>query len=108
MAELAITRGAEAQRLAGVGTEARDGGAQRDAQPRERRERRDAPTPELAVALGGDAVTIAYEEGPDGEPRLRVLDAERGETVAVLTPEELRRLTADTGLPPGLLMRVSS
>lgn len=106
MAEIAVARGTEAQRLASVGAEAH-GEPRRDREPPRPRSQRRKPSPELAIALGA-AVTIAYEEGADGTPLIRVIDHERGETVALLTPEELRQLTADTGLPPGALVRLSS
>lgn len=49
-----------------------------------------------------------YEQDADGNPLIRIVDAERGETIAVLTPEELQELAAQTGLPPGLLIRTTS
>ena len=64
---------------------------------------------ELAVALDGRSQLAArFEQGADGQPLVRVFDRERGETVALLTPEELRTLAEQTGLPPGMLVRVSS
>lgn len=74
----------------------------------------DAPTgaEELAVALAesdrGDALTARYEVDADGAPLIRIVDRTRNETVALITPEELKTLAEDTGLPPGLLVRVSS
>jgi len=73
---------------------------------------RPAGAEELAVALAesdrGDALTASYEVGAEGEPLIRIVDRVRGETVALITPEELKALAEDTGLPPGLLLRVSS
>ncbi len=43
-----------------------------------------------------------------GETRVRIVDTERDETVAVLTPDELRTLAAQTGLPAGLLLQARS
>ncbi len=107
MADLAITRTAEAQRLAAIGPEAH-GGERRDSQSDpQHHERRQAPAPELAIALGA-AVTVVYEQGPAGESLIRIVDNARGETIAVVSPEELRAMTADTGLPPGLLVQVAS
>lgn len=107
MADLAITRSAEAQRLGAIGPEAHSG-ERRDSQPEpQHRERRQPPTPELAIALGA-AVTVVYEQGPEGESLIRIVDNVRGETIAVVSPEELRAMTADTGLPPGLLVQVAS
>jgi hypothetical protein len=63
---------------------------------------------ELALALTEDwrpAMEARYEEDDSGAPRIRVVDTQSGETVAVVTPEELRALAVGTGLPPGLLMR---
>ncbi len=106
MGDVAITRNAESQRLGGVSAESQ-GGERRGPPPEGKRRRRQQASPELAVALG-EAVTVIYEEGPNGAPLIRVIDNEHGETVALLTPEELRALAATTGLPPGLLMRVQS
>lgn len=91
-----------------VAADGRGGGGRQQEQPRQ--ERRPG-APELAVALAEDgraAMEARYEEDADGHPLIRVLDAERGETVAVLTPDELRTLAEQTGLPPGLLVRASS
>ncbi len=105
MADIAIARNAEAQRLGGVGAEAH---SEPRRQPEQQRKRRPRPrSPEVAIALGA-AVSLSYEIGADGQPLVRVVDHERGETVALLSPEELRSLTADTGLPPGSLVRLSS
>ena len=75
---------------------------------------RDAPAgaEELAIALAesdrGDALTARYEVDSEGGPLIRIIDRTRNETVALITPEELKTLAEDTGLPPGLLVRVSS
>ena len=106
MADLTIARSSESQRLAGVAADGR-GEQHREPPPEQKRQRRQAASPELAVALG-EAVTAVYEEGPDGQPMIRIIDRERGDTVALVTPEELRAMTAETGLPPGMLMRVAS
>lgn len=68
---------------------------------------------ELAVALDGalggrQQLSARFEQDADGQPLVRVYDRERGETVALLTPEELRTLAEQTGLPPGMLVRISS
>lgn len=66
---------------------------------------------ELAVALHLDRpaeIEARYETDHDGAPRIRIIDRRRNETVAVLTPEELRTLAESTGLPPGLLVRKAS
>ncbi|MFA7249297.1 MAG: hypothetical protein WC273_06635 [Dehalococcoidia bacterium] len=64
---------------------------------------------ELAVALDGrQQLSARFEQDADGQPLVRVFDRERGETVALLTPEELRALAEQTGLPPGMLIHVSS
>ena len=77
-----------------------------------RREDRRAGAEELAVALAasdrGDSLTARYEVDGDGMPLIRIVDRARGETVALITPDELKELAEDTGLPPGLLVQVSS
>jgi hypothetical protein len=63
---------------------------------------------ELAVALDeGRRAHLAarFEQDADGMPLVRIIDRDRGETVAVLTPEELRVLAEQTGLPSGLLFQ---
>ncbi|MDP2326720.1 MAG: hypothetical protein Q8M79_01380 [Dehalococcoidia bacterium] len=63
---------------------------------------------ELAVALDeGRRAHLAarFEQDADGMPLVRIIDRDRGETVAVLTPEELRALAEQTGLPSGLLFQ---
>jgi hypothetical protein len=65
---------------------------------------------ELAVALGepGRSLRAELEHDADGELRVRVVDRERGEVVAVLTPDELRALAEQVGLPSGLLFQARS
>ena len=67
---------------------------------------------ELAVALAesdrGDSLTAQFELDERGNPLIRITDRARHETVALITPEELKALAEDTGLPPGLLVQVSS
>jgi hypothetical protein len=66
---------------------------------------------ELAVALAGDGraeLAAQLDQDENGVPVIRIVDRERGETVAVLTPEELRDLAEQTGLPPGMLLRARS
>lgn len=80
----------------------------------ERRQHRDGDSSpsgaeELAVALDGRRHLAArFEQDSDGQPLVRVIDRERGETVALLTPDELRRLAEQTGLPTGMLVHLSS
>lgn len=75
------------------------------------RERRDTPDSggreELAVALdeGGRSLRAQFEEGSEGEARVRILDRATGGTIAVLTPDELREMAEQTGLPAGLLFQ---
>ena len=57
---------------------------------------------------GAAAMEAHYELGDDGEPRVRIVDGESGETVAVMTPEELRQLAGSLDLPPGLLVQTST
>ncbi len=64
---------------------------------------------ELAVALDGrQQLAARFEQDAEGQPLVRIFDRERGETVALLTPEELRVLAEQTGLPPGMLVHISS
>ena len=67
---------------------------------------------ELAIALAdssrGHSLVARYEVDEQGGPLIRIVDQDRNETLALLTPEELRELTEDTGLPPGLLVRAVS
>ena len=81
---------------------------------REREEpRREATHPgaeELALALARDgraAIEAHYEEDEAGNPHIRIVDAQSGETVAMMSPAELRALAEQTGLPPGLLLRTA-
>ena len=39
---------------------------------------------------------------------IRIVDRESGESVAVVTPEELRELAEQTGLPTGMLLQAQS
>lgn len=66
---------------------------------------------ELAVALdeGRRAHLVArFEQDADGVPLVRIVDTDRDETVAVMTPEELRAVAEQTGLPTGLLLQARS
>ncbi len=88
------------------------GGNQDGGEPMPRQHDAPAGAEELAVALAesdrGDTLVASYEVDADGEPLIRIVDRSRDETVALITPEELKTLAEDTGLPPGLLVRVSS
>jgi hypothetical protein len=111
MPDLRIERGATPLGPAAVGAEQRRSGG--DA-PRDRREDEARPTPgveELAVALheeGRAHLVARLMTDESGETRVRIVDTERDETVAVLTPDELRTLAAQTGLPAGLLLQARS
>jgi hypothetical protein len=112
MADLKIERGPAAIGPAAVTPEQRRGDGHGEA----RRERQEAEerTPgveELAVALreeGRKHLVARLVTDESGETRVRIVDTERDETVAVLTPDELRALAAQTGLPPGLLLQARS
>lgn len=111
MADIRVTRGDDAARqVSGVSSDG-DGQAQRRGQEQPQ-ERRAAPgAEELAVAFsedGSTAIEARYEQDADGNPRIRIIDRERGETIAIVTPEELRALAEQTGLPPGLLLHTST
>lgn len=112
MTDLRIGRGQPVLGPAAVAPDQRggDGGGPR----RERRgpDGRAAPgVEELAVALreeGRKHLVARLVTDESGEVRVRIVDTERDETVAVLTPDELRALAAQTGLPPGLLLQARS
>lgn len=66
---------------------------------------------ELAVALheeGRKHLVARLVTDESGETRVRIVDTERNETVAVLSPDELRTLATQTGLPAGLLLQARS
>jgi hypothetical protein len=66
---------------------------------------------ELALALpetGRVALAAQLIQDVDGNPLIRIVDRERGETIAVVTPEALRELAEQTGLPKGLLVEMTS
>ncbi len=66
---------------------------------------------ELALALreeGRKHLVARLVTDESGETRVRIVDTDRDETVAVLTPDELRILAAQTGLPSGLLLQARS
>lgn len=112
MSDLRVSQpGAAAHSVEGVKP---DGDAPRREQQGSQRREPDGATgsEELAIALaapgGGHTLVARYETGEDGGPLIRILDRERDETLALLTPEELQALTEDTGLPPGLLVRAVS
>jgi len=65
---------------------------------------------ELAVALDepGRRLRAELEQDGEGELHIRVVDVERGELVALLTPEDLRAMAEATGLPAGLLFQARS
>ena len=112
MADVRVSRTPDSsQQVAHVTAE----GSRKDARQQEQRGgQRRSPSPgaeELALALadgGRAAMEARYEEDADGNPLIRIVDVEREETIAVLTPEELRALTEQTGLPPGLLLRTTT
>ncbi|MDA1062414.1 MAG: hypothetical protein O2895_05865 [Chloroflexi bacterium] len=89
-------------------------GRGRDQERREDAPRDGGPPPgseELAVALSEDgrgAMTPRLEQNEQGETVIRIVDSTSGETVAVVTPEELRELAEQTGLPAGMLIETKS
>ena len=112
MADLKISKPMDGSlQVSNVGAEGGRGQPRREQPPeRERREPRPG-SEELAVALAvGDTMAMEahYEQDADGNPMIRIIDRESGETVALLTPDELRTLTEQTGLPPGLLVHRST
>ena len=90
----------------GAGNRERQQGRERSTRPRPGAE-------ELAVALSEadrTELTAHYEpsEDGDGDGLIHIVDNKTGETVAILTPEELRAMAETTGLPAGLLVEVAS
>ena len=66
---------------------------------------------ELALALseeGHASVEARIEQDESGATVIRIVDRESGESVAVVTPEELRELAEQTGLPTGMLLQAQS
>ena len=96
-----------------VRTVSGDGRGRREPR-RERPPREDGAPPgsaELAVALSQDgrgAMSPRLEQNEQGEAVIRIVDSASGETVAVVTPEELRVLSEQTGLPAGMLIEAKS
>ncbi len=111
MTDIRVERTAGAGReVGGVAPDARERGPDRDGAGQEQR-RREPGSAELAAAFaeeGRATMEARLEVGEDGEARVRIVDTARDETVAVVTPEELRALAQRTGLPPGLLMQRAS
>jgi hypothetical protein len=108
MADVRVDRSTQ---LPPAGVPAASGEQRRQRDPHgQPKERQPGGREELAVALGepGRVLRAHLEDGPDGEPIVRVVDQTRNETVAVLTPEELGALAEQTGLPAGLLFQARS
>lgn len=112
MADLRIEQGVPPFGPAAVAADQRqgnDGGGRRG-----RRNSEGSPPAgmeELAVALreeGRKHLAARLVTDESGEVRVRIVDTDRDETVAVLTPEELRAMAAQTGLPAGLLLQAQS
>lgn len=113
MADLRIERGPSPFGPSAVAPDQRrgDGGTRRERQGTGDRDPAPAGVEELAVALHEERrkhLATRLETDDAGETRVRVVDTERGETVAVLTLDELRTLAAQTGLPAGLLLQARS
>lgn len=91
-----------------------DGQRQGDQHERKDSRRDSEPRPgseELAIALtedGNTSIKATLEEDEAGQPVVRVVNTKSGETLALLTPEELRQLAEETGLPVGMLLQVAS
>lgn len=112
MADLRVQKpDSTADRAQAVSRDGGSGSRPREETPQHSDERL-AGAEELALALAeserGQELTARYELGDDGEPLIRIVDRARGETVALVSPEELKALAEDTGLPPGLLVHVTS
>ncbi len=89
-----------------------DGGGGRERREGEERPNRGRPgAEELAVALSEPdraELTAHYEQDEDGNGLIRIIDGKSGETVATVTPDELRAMAETTGLPAGLLVEVAT
>ena len=111
MADVRIERSQGAGREVGaVAPDARERPPGRD-RPSEEQRRREPGSAELAAALdqeGRATMEARLELGEDGTALVRIVDTARDETVAVVTPEELRDLAQRTGLPAGLLPQRAS
>jgi len=110
MADLRVDHGVQPIETQRTSADQRRQGERREQKPSDGR-RQQPGAEELAVALRGaghGALQARFEQDGEGRPLVRILDRESGETVALLTPEELRDLADPTGLPPGLLVQVAS
>lgn len=111
MADLRISKPSDGSQVSNVGAESGRERPRHEPPPGRERETPRPGSEELALALtvgDGLAMEAHYEQDAEGNPLIRITDREAGETVALLTPEELRTLTEQTGLPPGLLLHRSS
>lgn len=113
MADLRVTQSTDGSRQVANVTPDGDRGAQAQQEQQPKRERDDARagSEELAVALsveGSLAIEARYEYDGEGNLLIHIVDTAQGETIAVLTPEELKTLAEQTGLPPGLLVQTST
>jgi hypothetical protein len=113
MVELRISpSGDPSQHVGHVSADGRGGRHAPSEQDGGERRQRQAPrgSEELAVALAesGRRLVARFSQDAEGHPLIRIVDIARNETVAVLTPEELRQLAEQTGLPSGLLVQAAS
>jgi hypothetical protein len=110
MADLRVDHGPQPIGTQPASADQRRQGEHRDRQPSNGR-RQQPGAEELAVALHGTghgALRARFEQDSEGHPLVRIIDRDSGETVALLTPEELRDMADATGLPPGLLVQLAS
>ena len=66
---------------------------------------------ELSLALsenGRGALKAQLVHDAEGNALIQIIDRERGETIATVSPETLRELAERTGLPKGLLVEMTS
>ena len=112
MADLRVTGTPDPSRqVTQVSSEGGRDPGQNERQPEHRRRHSAPGAEELALALtedGRTAMEAHYEQDDDGTPLIRIVDRERDETVAIVTPEELRAMAEQTGLPPGLLLHIAT
>lgn len=94
------------------GVSTNESGGRQSSREQPHPQRREPPgAEELAVALHEPArghLRAHFTIDADGQALIRIVDEDRDETVAVVTPEQLRELAEETGLPSGLLVQASS
>lgn len=93
-----------------LGVPAASGEQRRQQQGRRDAEREPEPGEALAAALDetGRRLTAHLDQDPEGSALVRIVDTDSGETVALLTPVDLRTLAEQSGAVSGLLFQSRS